>query len=110
MPSAAIRNITSAGWLTAQADRLKRFIATLQRFPSSFRDPRSANYDARSRIRESISPHVPAAPWIPGLRLTAHPGMTTELERQRRHHSHLLGGIEFLHAERDDLRALLHSV
>jgi hypothetical protein len=29
---------------------------------------------------ESISPGIVAVPWIPGLRLSAHPGMTKALE------------------------------
>jgi hypothetical protein len=31
---------------------------------------------------ESISPSNRMAPWIPGLRLTAHPGMTAENDKQ----------------------------
>jgi hypothetical protein len=35
-----------------------------------------ASYDVQFHIGESMSPGVIAARWIPGLRLSAHPGMT----------------------------------
>ena len=37
---------------------------------------RRASFDVQLHIRESISPGDVMAPWIPGLRLTAHPGKT----------------------------------
>src|SRR4051812_22788897 len=43
---------------------------------SSFRGARSANFDVQLHIRESISPLVHVARWIPGSRRVARPGMT----------------------------------
>jgi len=36
----------------------------------------AASYDVQLHIGESIYPSTTAAQWIPGLRLSAHPGMT----------------------------------
>jgi hypothetical protein len=42
-----------------------------------------ASYDVQLHIVESMSPGVIAARWIPGLRLSAHPGMTKSSLRAR---------------------------
>jgi hypothetical protein len=36
-----------------------------------------ANYDVQSHIRESMATQENWEKWIPGLRLAAHPGMTS---------------------------------
>src|SRR5579872_1683456 len=42
--------------------------------------PRHSGARVKRASPESISPDIRAAPWIPGLRLTAHPGMTIRLK------------------------------
>src|SRR6266404_53861 len=92
-PSATTRNRISAGWLTAQPERLKCFIAPLQRKRSSLRAKRSNPSCGKGSVDCLVASLL----------------AMTGLKRQRRDDPDLLGRIELLHAKRDDFGAFLDA-
>src|SRR5260221_13164218 len=94
-PRATTRNRISAGWLTAQPERLNRFIAQLHNLQKDRHCERSEAIHGTAKGRVDC--------FVASLLAM------TGLKRQRRHDPDLLGRIKLLHAKHDNLRALIDA-
>src|SRR6266480_1337685 len=92
-----IRNRISVGWLTAQPERLKRFMSL-------------SNIEICLQVHRhcerSEAIHSSACGPMDCFIAYAPRNDSRNLERQRRDHPDLLGRIDLLHAERDHLGAI----